>query len=311
VRDIALSDNKLWAATTGGVVAWNLDDNSYTSYTTADESGYVWCATDGGISKFTGTSWVTYDTTKGVASNLVYKILIGSNNALYAATSKGISILKSDQWKTLKTINEPSHNNYTDMVVDKRGAVILAGGDHIAIYAVSPDLPYALYSHIIQDKSGTVWFGTEGSGVLAYKDNRWYQFTTRDGIPCNSIRSCAIDSKDNLWIHTDYGIAMRKSGGMVHNKVRRDLLNPGNKREIKQSGNRFYVPFKDKPSMIRYTLFDLHGRAVHRQTIPNRKFFVLPESSFPVGSGLRILSITIEDTDGSQNNYFLKISGIK
>ena len=70
-----------------------------------DDSGTVWCATDGGISKFTGTSWVSYDTTKGVASNLVYKILIGSDNTLYAATSKGISILQSNQWKTLKTIN--------------------------------------------------------------------------------------------------------------------------------------------------------------------------------------------------------------
>ena len=36
VRDIALSDTTLWAATTGGVVAWNLSDNSYTNYTTAD-----------------------------------------------------------------------------------------------------------------------------------------------------------------------------------------------------------------------------------------------------------------------------------
>ena len=36
VRDIALAGITLWAATTGGVVAWNLDDDSYTAYTTAD-----------------------------------------------------------------------------------------------------------------------------------------------------------------------------------------------------------------------------------------------------------------------------------
>jgi hypothetical protein len=36
VRDIALAGNTLWAATTGGVVAWNLADTTYTSYTTAD-----------------------------------------------------------------------------------------------------------------------------------------------------------------------------------------------------------------------------------------------------------------------------------
>ncbi|MGD9201445.1 MAG: hypothetical protein PVI26_07785, partial [Chitinispirillia bacterium] len=460
---------------------------------TADESGAVWCATDGGISKFTETGWVTYDTTKGVASNLVYTILIGSDNTLYAATSKGISILKSNQWKTLKTINEPSHNNYTDMAIDKRDAVVFAGSDHIAIYdslhwemnylgntrigdseyhhssynhlvkyhynnyksfikskegnvyaignesekgwilkqvtgestffkafscrlekpnrmlspavvyndsciwltdlrgnlimfnkqkatifppsqlgvqgyvnyilpdrdessvwigygdsyhnvaaihfdgdtvneritkndgltgthipaiardssenlwfasnsgvavlhdtiltkyqcsddrwfcsynhvlfvdnsgivwahsssgiarfdghswkhfdsvTVSPDLPYARYSHIIQDTSGTVWFGTEGmsdyrgSGLLAYKDNRWYQFTTRDGIPCNSIRSLDLDSKNNLWILTDNGIAKGNPGELFRTQTQCNFKNPGNKRKINQSGNR-------------------------------------------------------------------------
>ncbi|MGD9202244.1 MAG: two-component regulator propeller domain-containing protein [Chitinispirillia bacterium] len=104
---------------------------------TPEGTGTVWCATDGGISKFTGTSWVNYDTTDGVASNLVYRILIGSNNKLYAATSKGISILESNRFKTLKTTNEPLHNDYTDMVIDKRGTVILAGGDHIAMYRES------------------------------------------------------------------------------------------------------------------------------------------------------------------------------
>ena len=101
---------------------------------TADESGIVWCTTDGGISKFTGYGWVSYDTANGVASNLVYKILVGNNDILYAATSKWISILKSNQWKTLKIINEPSHYDYREMVIDKRDAVILLRPDHITIY---------------------------------------------------------------------------------------------------------------------------------------------------------------------------------
>jgi ligand-binding sensor domain-containing protein len=179
--------------------------------------------------------------------------------------------------------------------------------------AVSPDLPYANYSYMIQDKSGTMWFGTPGSGLLAYKNNRWYQFTTRNGIPCNSIRSLSLDSKDNLWILTDNGIAMRKSDGVVHNRIRHDFVNIRNKPIIKQSGNRFYVTSKDKPKMIQYTLLDLRGRVVHRQTLHNRKSFIIPESNFNYrfGQGLRILSITTKGNSGFQSKYFLKISDIK
>jgi ligand-binding sensor domain-containing protein len=135
------------------------DDN--VRYITPDDSGVVWCATDGGISKFTGTKWVTYNTTHGIASNLVYKVLIGSDYTLYAATDKGISLLKSNQWKTLKTINEPLHNNYTDMIADKNGLMVFAGENHIARYMdlqwSSMDLKnirvgFSMYDHFLYSK---------------------------------------------------------------------------------------------------------------------------------------------------------------
>jgi hypothetical protein len=150
-----------------------------------------------------------------------------------------------------------------------------------------------------------VWFGTEGSGLLAYTDNSWHQITTHDGIPHNSIRSLALDSKNNLWILTDNGIVMRKSSGIVHNQVQRDFLNTGHKHKITQRGNRFYVSSNNKPDKIQYTLFDLRGRTVLRQTIHGRRSFMLPKNCF--GSGVRILSIMIEDSNKSQRNYFFNL----
>jgi streptogramin lyase len=232
--------------------------------------------------------------------------------------SGGIYVLRDTTLtKYLKDGDGKVFGRCNTLFVDREGMVWTHADSGIARFdgsswklfdsaAVSPDLFFVRYSTIIQDKSGMVWFGTEGSGLIAYKDNRWYQFTTRDGIPNNSIRSLALDNKDNLWILTDNGIAMRKSGGMVHNQVRRDFMNPGNRREIKQRGSWFYVSSKDKPKMIRYTLFDLRGRVVHSQIINGSESFVIPESNFRFGSGLRILSITIEDKDESRKKYFIK-----
>jgi ligand-binding sensor domain-containing protein len=154
-----------------------------------------------------------------------------------------------------------------------------------------------------------VWFGTEGSGLLAYANNRWYQFTTRDGLPCNRIGRCALDSKDNLWILTSNGIAMRKSGGLLPAQAGRDFINPGNKRKIKQSGNRFYLSSDDSPKRIQYTLFDLRGRTVLEKTIQGVKSFELPENR--LGPGVGILLITSEHRDESRNSYFFKINNIR
>lgn len=66
VRDLAFgAGGTLWAATNGGLVAWNVADQTYTKYTTQDglvsnivhaisvaPDGSVWIAGQGGISHF-------------------------------------------------------------------------------------------------------------------------------------------------------------------------------------------------------------------------------------------------------------------
>jgi ligand-binding sensor domain-containing protein len=170
---------------------------------------------------------------------------------------------------------------------------------------VSPDLSFSSYSHIIQDPSGTVWFGTEGSGLLMYEQERWYQFTTREGLPSNYIRSCALDSKGNLWVFTSNGIAVRNTSGMVKNREQSNFINRAPKPGFKQLGNRFYVTSNNTPETINYTLYDCRGRILQSKILHNRRSFVLQKNS--LASGLRILSIILKNKDGSQYHTLIKV----
>lgn len=55
-----------------------------------------------------------------------------------------------------------------------------------------------------QDRSGQLWFGTQG-GLLCWNEREWKMFTTRDGLSSDVVRAIADDSEGNLWIGTGGG----------------------------------------------------------------------------------------------------------
>jgi ligand-binding sensor domain-containing protein len=315
---------------------FNFDDNAIITSMLLDRDGKsVWVGYHSSYSDLAGIVHFDGDTilkrlteSDGLVSNQIFAIARDSlENLWFASGSKGqdgpggVTILSnSSLTKYLKDSDGKMFGSCNVLFVDRNGFVWIYADNGIVRFdgsswklfdstTVSPDLSYVRYSHITQDKSGTVWFGTEGSGILAYKDNRWSQFTTRDGLPYNNIRRCAIDHKDNLWILTDNGIAKRNSGGIVHNQAQRNFLNQSNNKIIKQIGKQYYVSPNTTPNKIYYTLFDIRGRVIHSQTLHHKNSFAIPEKRY--GSGLRILSITLENPDKSQNNYVIKMKDIK
>ena len=92
IQDMALHENYLWCATSGGIVRWDTNDMTFRTYTTlnglpsnyiisiaVEPNGRVWCGThDDGIACFDGNSWITYNTDNGLQNNYVRSIAVGS-----------------------------------------------------------------------------------------------------------------------------------------------------------------------------------------------------------------------------------------
>ena len=56
------------------------------------------------------------------------------------------------------------------------------------------------------DAEGTLWIGTGGGGLSRLKDGQVATFTTREGLPDNTISQILEDDADNLWLGGDLGI---------------------------------------------------------------------------------------------------------
>jgi len=64
------------------------------------------------------------------------------------------------------------------------------------------------------DRFGGVWVGTEDEGVwhynpLAPANNRWRQFTVKDGLGDNHVYSVVVDSLGRVWVgHLNHGVSV-------------------------------------------------------------------------------------------------------
>ena len=99
VNRIAFEENRLWAATTGGVLSWNIENGSFEKYTTAeglshnfvrtvavDSERNKWFATEAGIAIFDEIQWTTFTVQDGLANNRVEAIAFDPNGDMWIGT---------------------------------------------------------------------------------------------------------------------------------------------------------------------------------------------------------------------------------
>ena len=77
---------------------------------------------------------------------------------------------------------------------------------------------------VYQDRSGTVWIGTDGQGAFAIAKGRVMSFTTRDGLRSDFIRAFCEDGQGQLWIGTSSGLSRRDGHGFKGNYTNDGLV---------------------------------------------------------------------------------------
>ena len=55
-------------------------------------------------------------------------------------------------------------------------------------------------------KDGTLWAGTEGGGLIRYKDGRFRVFGLAEGLANGFVRVIYEDKNRQLWVGTDTGL---------------------------------------------------------------------------------------------------------
>ena len=69
------------------------------------------------------------------------------------------------------------------------------------------------------DHQDQLWVGTNGDGISRFSNGQFQTYTTRDGLPDNSIRRIFKDSDGTLWVGTTAGLALLKEGSQRFEKI--------------------------------------------------------------------------------------------
>ncbi|MCP5106549.1 MAG: hypothetical protein GY950_24405, partial [bacterium] len=134
--------------------------------------GYLWLGTGGGIVRFDGNKFSTFNGNNNPASinNIINALFEDNNGDLWIGTlGSGLVIYKNGKFKNFS---------------EKDG--FLAAG----------------INNITGGSDGAVWIGTNGSGLYRYRDNRFINYTTKDGLPGDVVMWTHSAGSGEIWVAT-------------------------------------------------------------------------------------------------------------
>ncbi|MFC1875330.1 hypothetical protein ACFLY3_04205 [Chloroflexota bacterium] len=237
VNDIAVDEQGLiWAVTSGGLKVFDgqswtdcqQPQGVYTLYAIAiDSAGRVWLGYYGGVSiLLDGGQWLNYssgDFGLGQYANLVNDVAVDHQDQVWVATPSGVAVFNGDSWTPYDETSGLTYNTIEAIVVDHQGEVWVAHSYGVDVfdgsnwifygekYDKTPQIEVEELSGVkalAVDNQGFVWAGTSGYGVSVFDGSDWQTYDSRECFYGSSVNSIACDSRDRVWLGTDFGLTV-------------------------------------------------------------------------------------------------------
>lgn len=139
-----------------------------------DRKGNYWFGTPGGLILWNQQSWRLFTTENGLSSANVLCLAEDAAGTIWAGTAGG----------GLNRIQESG----------------------VTVFRKAADrLPGDTVTCVLTETNGTLWAGT-GGGLVRFKDGRWTQFTSRQGLVSDSISYLLDDGEGGLWAGSNLGL---------------------------------------------------------------------------------------------------------
>lgn len=206
-----------------------------------DKAGKLWCATNGsGVSCFDGKSFSHFTEEQGLLNNVVYSVLEDNAGNMWFGTNGGACRYGQDKVFTCFTQDEGLVHSVIVSMVEEQNTpagvqrIWFGTNGGVSRYEVSINdsareiktftnftesegLSHNTVVSLFEDKTGTLWIGTNGGGVSRYDGKAFSTFTKNEGLSANVIYGIAEDKSGNLWFGTDRTGVCRYDGNTFSN----------------------------------------------------------------------------------------------
>ena len=120
---------------------------------------------------------------RSIADNLIYDILVDSQERVWIATNNGLNLIENLQ-EEIKTFRKISGNFRM--------------------------LPSNTIRKVFEDSQGKIWIATVGGGLSTYQEETddFKSYTEAEGLSSNTVLSVLEDDQRNLWLSTLNGLSI-------------------------------------------------------------------------------------------------------
>ncbi len=190
-----------------------------------DSKGNMWFGTNsGGACRFDGNKFTTFSDKDGLVNNIVFSIAEDEKGDLYFGTSEGLSVYNGFTFHNYTDSTGLPHSRVYKVIRAPGGGMWLGTKNgpckftsgKIEVLNADTVLSKSSVFAISVDRDYNVWFGTLTSGAFRYNGKTVKQFSVKEGLDNNMVRTLIADNEGNTWIGTLRGLSKVK-GDLLYN----------------------------------------------------------------------------------------------
>src|ERR1700722_18058563 len=224
----------LWAGTPYGLFYFAKDHfqqmvaGRYIHKIEEARNGRLLSTTNLGFVEWDGSRVIEHpETTTALHAEDVFQVLEDRSGVIWYCTKKGIFRQSGDSMKRFLPDPTGTKNGALHMYEDAKGDIwfLTASGlfracsDSLEI--VAPEIDGRTMT---ADRDGNLWVGTNGAGLIRFKNRTFRTFTKADGLPNNVVMTVLAATDGKLWVGNNCGGLAFFDGSRFHTYDEKDGL---------------------------------------------------------------------------------------
>lgn len=241
---VTVDGDRVWAGTEDGLVLIErgrisrvfqvkdgLAHRVVTGVAVDKNTGDVWIATFGGLSRYSGGQFQNYrNLTSGLANDIVYAVAVQGEN-VWAATTAGISRLntRTGEWSIFSEKNAPLHEPWSyGIAVGETKIYFAVWGGGVLEYDIvdgywkpytDPDeemelilfrnqgLVHIIVSNIAYNSDTKMFWASTYFGLSGYDGRDWHNYLSTDSGLASDFINAPKSRGNEVWACTDKGLS--------------------------------------------------------------------------------------------------------